>query len=58
MAKAPPPLSESLTFRLPETYKDALEEAAAEDRRSVSALMVLIIEKWLNEKGYLRKKTK
>ena len=58
MAKAPPPLSESLTFRLPETHKDALEKAAAADRRSVSALLVLIVEKWLIEQGYLRKRTK
>lgn len=58
MAKKPPPLTDTLTFRLPEAHKDALEKAAAADRRSVSALLVLIVEKWLIEKGYLRKPTK
>lgn len=43
----------ALGFRIPEDMKAALEKAASEDDRSVSALVTIILRDWLREKGHL-----
>lgn len=43
----------ALGFRIPEEMKAALEKAAADDDRSVSSLVALVLRNWLREKGYL-----
>jgi len=48
MAKTNP-----LGFRLEPRIKEALVAAAHDDRRSVSSLVEIVIERWLTEKGYL-----
>ena len=48
MAKTNP-----LGFRIEPELKDALVRAAKDDRRSVSSMVEIIIEKWLTEKGYI-----
>jgi len=50
MAKTHP-----LGFRIERELKEALIVAAKEDHRSVSSLVELVLEKWLNDKGYLGK---
>lgn len=48
MAKTHP-----LGFRVEPEIKEALERAAKDDMRSVSALIQKILSDWLREKGYL-----
>lgn len=48
MAKTNP-----LGFRIEPRLKEALVRAAKDDRRSVSSMVEIVIEKWLTEKGYL-----
>lgn len=48
MAKTHP-----LGFRVERDLKEALIVAARDDHRSVSSLVELVLEKWLNDKGYL-----
>lgn len=48
MAKTAP-----LGFRLEEATKAAIEEAARDDKRSVSQLVEIIITAWLQANGYL-----
>jgi hypothetical protein len=43
----------SLGVRLDPEVKDALENAAIDDARSVSSLVQKIVSEWLKEKGYL-----
>lgn len=43
----------ALGFRIPEDMKAALEAAAKDDDRSVSALVTIILRDWLTTKGYL-----
>lgn len=50
MAKTHP-----LGFRVEPELKAALEEAAKQDRRSVSSLIEIILTDWLREKGHLPK---
>ena len=42
-----------LGFRIERDLKDALVKAAKDDRRSVSSMVQIILERWLTEKGYL-----
>jgi hypothetical protein len=42
-----------LGFRIERDLKDALVRAARDDRRSVSSMVQIILERWLIEKGYL-----
>ena len=42
-----------VSFRLPLPTKEALENAAKDDVRSVSSLMEKILKDWLVERGYL-----
>lgn len=49
MAKTSP-----LGFRVEPEMKSALEQAAKDDRRSVSSLVEKVLAEWLTEKGYLR----
>ena len=44
-----------LTFRLPQPTREALERAAADDRRKVGNLLDAIVSEWLEAKGYLPK---
>jgi hypothetical protein len=44
-----------VTFRLPRGTRDALEHAAADDRRKVGNLLDAIVSEWLEAKGYLPK---
>lgn len=50
MAKTP-----SLGVRVQPETKEALENAAKDDVRSVSSLIEKILTDWLKEKGYLPK---
>lgn len=43
-----------LGFRVERHLKEALIRAAKEDRRSVSSLVEIVLEKWLDEHGYLK----
>jgi hypothetical protein len=43
-----------LNMRIPERVKEALKVAADEDRRSVSAMVVVILEEWLLNNAYLK----
>lgn len=45
----------ALSFRIPEEMKEALEKAAADDDRSVSAMVTIILRDWLQDRGYLPK---
>jgi hypothetical protein len=47
MAKTNP-----LGFRIEPALKEALVQAAKDDRRSVSSMVEIIIEQWLTDKGY------
>ena len=42
-----------ISFRLDAEKKAALEKAAADDSRSVSSLLDVILTQWLRECGYL-----
>lgn len=42
-----------LGFRIERDLKDALVRAAKDDRRSVSSMVQIILERWLIEKGYM-----
>jgi hypothetical protein len=37
-----------------DAHKRALEQAALADRRSASAMAMIILEQWLKEKGFLK----
>lgn len=50
MAKTNP-----LGFRVEPETKAALEQAAKDDKRSVSALVEIVLVEWLKNKGYLPK---
>lgn len=43
----------SLSFRIPDDMKQALDRAAAADDRSVSSLVTIILRDWLKERGHL-----
>ena len=43
-----------LNVRIPANVKAALREAAADDRRTMSALLEIIVSDWLTERGYLK----
>lgn len=43
-----------LGFRVERHLKEALIKAARDDRRSVSSLVEIVLEKWLDEHGYLK----
>jgi predicted transcriptional regulator len=45
----------SLTFRLPGTLREALQVAADAERRSLSAMAVVILEDALVERGFLKR---
>jgi hypothetical protein len=42
------------TMRLEPELKEALEKAAAEDKRNVTSMTSKILSDWLKEKGYLK----
>ncbi len=42
-----------LGFRIEQELKEALVKAARDDRRSVSSLVEIVIEDWLQQRGYL-----
>lgn len=44
-----------VSFRLPPEKKEALAKAAADDSRSLSSMMEVILTDWLRERGYLPK---
>lgn len=44
MTKGPEPRSAKITVRIPESLLEALERKAAKDRRSVSDVVVLMLE--------------
>jgi hypothetical protein len=46
-------LATPISFRIDADVKAALEQAAADDSRSISGLAQLILRQWLTEKGYL-----
>jgi len=43
-----------LNVRIPANVKAALREAATDDRRTMSALLEIIVSDWLTERGYLK----
>jgi hypothetical protein len=43
-----------LGFRVAADMKKALEKAALDDNRSVSGLVITILEQWLKARGYLK----
>jgi hypothetical protein len=43
-----------LNVRIPANVKSALRDAAADDRRTMSALLEIIVSDWLTERGYLK----
>ena len=43
-----------LGFRIERHIKEALIRAARDDRRSVSSLVELVLEKWLEDHAYLQ----
>ena len=45
----------SLTFRLPGKLREALQVAADAERRSLSAMAVVILEDALVERGFLKR---
>lgn len=47
--------SAALSIRIPEELKQAIEQAATDDRRSVASFVEGILEAHLKEKGYLPK---
>lgn len=44
----------SIGLRFFPSIKEAIEKAAKEDRRTVSALIEKIVVEWLKAKGYLK----
>lgn len=48
----------SVTLRLPQELKDALEAAAAAERRSVSQVVALILESAMQKRGLLKPRRK
>lgn len=42
-----------LSFRVEPEVKAALEQAAKDDRRSLSSLIDIILTDWLRDRGYL-----
>jgi predicted transcriptional regulator len=47
----------SLTFRLPRKLREALQVAADAERRSLSAMAVVILEDALVDRGFLKRPT-
>jgi predicted HicB family RNase H-like nuclease len=43
-----------LNMRIPERVKKALRVAAEDERRSVSSLVVVVLEEWLLNRAYLK----
>ena len=43
----------SMTFRLPARTRAALERAAKEERRSLSSLLLVVLEDWLSARTKL-----
>jgi uncharacterized protein (DUF1778 family) len=52
--KKPEPKGAPLGFRVPSDIKDALEQAAEADGRSVSSLCLRVLTQWLKENGFLK----
>lgn len=52
MARKPlyPEGSENLNIHIPTPLKDAIQEAAQEERQSASQLIVLILDDWLRQR--------
>ena len=48
------PLDAVVMVRFPSEVRDALKTAASEQRRSMSNLMLTVLEAWLVEQGYLK----
>ena len=48
-------LDAMLVVRFPQDVKDALQEAAEDDSRSMSSMCLLIIREGLQNRGYLEK---
>jgi hypothetical protein len=46
--------SANVAVRLKPSVKNALDSVAKGERRTVSALLEIVIENWLKEKGFLK----
>ena len=46
-----------LNVRVPKAVKDAAQKAADDDQRSVSGLVLKVLNDWLTERGYLKPST-
>ena len=46
---------DALNMRIPAQLKAALREAALGERRTLSALVEIILSDWLSERGYVQK---
>jgi hypothetical protein len=51
---ARPAKDAALSFRLPAPIRDALDQAAAADDRSVSAYVTRLLDRHLREAGFLK----
>ena len=45
--------SKTLNLRIDPELKDAAEKAAADDRRSLTSLIEILLSQYLHKKGYL-----
>jgi hypothetical protein len=52
--KLPEPRDAQISFKIPSSTKLALESAARQDKRSLSAMAMVILEAWLKERGFLK----
>lgn len=47
------PKTAQVNLRLQPSLKEAAEKAAAEEHRSLTSLIEVLLTKWLRERGYL-----
>jgi uncharacterized protein (DUF1778 family) len=47
-----------MAFRLPTEIREAIQRAAENEQRTGSNLVLRAVTEWLEEHGYLRKRTK
>ena len=47
-----------MAFRLPAEIREAIRRAAANEQRSGSNLVLRVVTEWLEERGYIPKRTK
>ena len=51
MKKNQPPIRTCITLNVSQEFKDTLQEVADENRRSLSGQIILMVEKYLANKG-------